>query len=122
MERLVGAGIRTGVLLSPVMPGITDSASNLEAVVRAAADHGAHFLGTRILYLQPGIREHFTGFLKREYPDLLSEYQRLYPGSYTPKRFRETVRHQVALLKETHTLRDRPTPEPLRLKQLTFEV
>ena len=84
MQKLVDSGVRAGVLLSPVIPGITDDLANLEAVVRSAADHGAQFLGTRILYLQPGTREHFRSFLKSEYPTLLAEYRRLFPGFLCP--------------------------------------
>lgn len=122
MEVLVDSGVRAGVLLSPVIPGLTDDPANLESVVRAAADHGAHFLGTRILYLQPGTREHFLGFLKSEYPDLLTEYRRLYPGSYAPKRFQEAIRSNVRWLKEAHDLQDRPAQPSRVLQQLSLEV
>lgn len=122
MEVLVKYGVRAGVLLSPVIPGITDDRDNLESIVRSAADHGAQFLGTRILYLQPGTREHFLGFLKSEYPGLLAEYRRLYPGSYTPKRFQEGIRKNVRRLKEVHDLQDRPAPPPRVLHQLSLEV
>lgn len=122
MEVLVESGVRAGVLLSPVIPGLTDDQASLESVVRAAADHGAQFLGTRILYLQPGTREHFLGFLKTEYPALLAEYQRLYPGSYTPKRFQEGIRKNVRRLKKAHDLQDRPAQPPRVLQQLSLEV
>ena len=122
MKVLVESGVRAGVLLSPVIPGITDDRANLESVVRSAADHGAKFLGARILYLQPGTREHFQGFLKSEYPDLLAEYRRLYPGSYAPKRFQEGIRNSVRRLKEVHDLHDRPAPPPRVLQQLSLKV
>ena len=122
MEKLVRSGVRAGVLLSPVLPGITDDRAGLESIVRSAADHGAQFLGTRILYLQPGTREHFLGFLKSEYPALLAEYRRLYPGSYTPKRFQERIRKNVQRLKEEHGLRDRPAQPPRVLQPPLMEL
>ncbi len=122
MEKLVDSGVRAGVLLSPVIPGITDDPASLERVVKSAADHGAQFLGTRILYLQPGTREHFLGFLKSEYPALLAEYRRLFPGSYTPKQFQEGIRERVHRLKEAHDLQDRPVQPPRVLQQLSLEV
>ncbi len=122
MQKLVDSGVRAGVLLSPVIPGITDDLANLEAVVRSAADHGAQFLGTRILYLQPGTREHFRSFLKSEYPTLLAEYRRLFPGSYAPKPFQEGIRDSVQMLKELHDLQDRPVQPPRVLRQLSLEV
>lgn len=122
MQQLVEAGVRAGVLLAPVLPGITDDPGGMEAVVRAAADHGAQFLGTRILYLQSGTREHFLGFLEREYPQLLGEYRRLFPGSYLPKRFRDRIAGQVEQLKQLHALRDQPAPPPRVLRQLALEL
>jgi len=122
MEKLVNSGVRAGVLLSPVIPGITDDMANLESVVRSSADHGAQFLGTRILYLQPGTREHFRGFLNAEYPSLLAEYRRLFPGSYAPKQFQEGIRENVQMLKELHELWDQPAQPPRVLHQLALEV
>ena len=118
MQRLVKAGVRAGVLLAPVIPGLTDHADNLENVVHAAAAQGAQFLGARVLYLQPGTREHFLGFLKAEYPELLAEYTRLFPGAYTPKRFQEGIRSVVADLKQELQLKDRPARKPRVLRQL----
>ena len=122
MEKLAASGVRAGVLLAPVIPGITDDMANLESVVRSAADHGAQFLGTRILYLQPGTREHFQNFLKAEYPTLLQEYQRLFPGSYAPKKFQEGIRESVRMFKELHELQDQPVQPPSVLQQLSLEV
>lgn len=122
MEQLVEAGVRAGLLLAPVLPGITDDTAGMEAVVRAAADHGAHFLGTRNLYLQPGTREHFLEFLQQEFPELQSEYDRLFPGTYLPKRFRDQVAGTVDQLKRLHALRDRPAPPPRVVRQLTLEM
>jgi DNA repair photolyase len=118
MEQLVKAGVHAGVLLSPVLPGITDDAANLEGVVRAAADHGARFLGTKILYLQTGTREHFLEFLDREYPHLMAEYQRLYPGPYLPKRFQVPIMKAVDELKIEHDLKNKTAPKPKILEQL----
>lgn len=122
MQALVQAGVRAGVLLAPVLPGITDDQAGMEAVVRAAADHGAQFLGTRILYLQSGVREHFLGFLRQDYPQLLREYQRLFPGTYLPKRFSQQIIGEVDRLKAKHALRDRPTPPPRVMSQLTLDL
>lgn len=107
MERLVEAGVRAGVMVAPVIPGLTDGRQNLETVVRAAADQGAKFLGTQPLYLKPGTKEHFLGFLDAEYPQLLARYRQLYPGAYAPKRFQWEIRDRVSEIKRDTGLRDR---------------
>ena len=40
MRVLSERGIRCGVMLAPVLPGLTDDAASLEAVVEAAREHG----------------------------------------------------------------------------------
>ncbi|MDE2901294.1 MAG: radical SAM protein, partial [Chloroflexota bacterium] len=85
VERLAAAGVHAGVLLAPVVPGITDDQEHLEAVVEAAAAHGAAFLHLNVLHLQPGTREHFMDWLAERRPRLHSVYQRLYTDTYAPK-------------------------------------
>ncbi len=122
MAKLAEAGIRAGVLLAPVIPGLTDDRRGLEAVVRAAAEHGAQFLGVQTLYLKPGTRQHFMGFLKAEHPDLLAAYHRLYPGDYAPKRFQQGLSSTVADLKQAHNLRDRPSNSRPTYQQLSLSL
>ena len=122
MRRLADAGVRAGVLIAPVLPGLTDERRSLEGLVHAAAEHGARFLGARILYLQPGTREHFLGFLQESYPALLAEYQRLYPGAYTPKRFQESVHSTVAALKREIGLQDQPATHSRAGQQLRLAL
>ena len=109
MEKLVLSGISAGVLLAPVVPGITDTQANLEEVARAASEHGARFLGTNVLYLKEGTKEHFMGFLQQAYPDLVETYQRLYPASYAPKGLQDRLRLRVQGLKDIYDLGDRDT-------------
>ena len=84
MQRLIDAGVNAGVALAPVVPGVTDSLENLEAAAHAAAEHGARFVTTRVLYLKPGVKEHFEGFLRREYPDLVPATARCSPAPMPP--------------------------------------
>src|SRR5262249_60296347 len=59
LRRLVDAGIKAGVGMAPLLPGISDRPELLADVVRAARDAGAVHLWCNLLYLQPGTREHF---------------------------------------------------------------
>lgn len=121
METLVLAGVRAGVLISPILPGITDGLANLREIVNAAVDHGAEFIGSKILYLQPGTREHYLEFLQDEYPHLMAEYRRLYPGPFSPKKFQDRLHGSVAGLKAELTFQDQPLPKARRPHQLTLE-
>lgn len=92
---LADAGIRCGVLLAPILPGLTDSRDNLRAVVDAAADHGAQFLGHNVLHLGAVTRDSFTRFLEGYRPDLLSQYAQMYGGKYAPGGYRAAVARTV---------------------------
>jgi DNA repair photolyase len=107
LEQLVAAGIHAGVLAAPILPGLSSRPENLEATVRAAAEHGARFLWADLLHLNPLIREHYLGFLRAEYPDLEALHTRLYPGPYAPRAAADHMQVQVAELKERYGLVDR---------------
>lgn len=124
MEQLVRAGVNAGVLLAPVVPGITDTEENLREVVRAASEHGARFLGANTLYLKEGTKDHFMAFLKREYPRLVSPYRGLYAGAFAPKDVKDAVQERVRDLKRDYGLADRSWyPEaPDRPRQLQLAL
>jgi DNA repair photolyase len=99
MARLADAGIPVGVLLAPVLPGITDREEQLAAVVEAARRYGARALSTNTLYLGEVTREAFFAYLTRQRPALVPEYERLYRGTYAPRSYQRRVREVVAALK-----------------------
>src|SRR5262245_8482035 len=105
---LATAGIPVGVLLAPIVPGLTTDRANLEAVVREAAAHGASFLGAGVLHLEPGVREHFEGFLRAEAPDLLPLYRRLYQGTRVRAGVDQSLGAVVADLRQRYGLAERP--------------
>jgi DNA repair photolyase len=80
LRRLSEAGVEVGVNLMPVLPGITDSPSGIEAVVRAVAAAGARYVNTCTLRLQAQARERYFPMLTREFPELRPRYARAYAG------------------------------------------
>jgi DNA repair photolyase len=91
LERLTSAGIEAGVLMAPLLPGISTDRAQIEATVRAAAEHGACFLWTGLLHVDAGVRDHFLGFLRDRYPHLLDGYLKLYAGKYARPDFAARV-------------------------------
>jgi DNA repair photolyase len=89
--KLNEAGIPTGVLVGPVLPGLSDRPDQLRDVVKACADAGATTISPILLHLRPGVREQYMPWLEKERPDLMPLYVELYPRSYAPKSARQRV-------------------------------
>jgi DNA repair photolyase len=118
---LVEAGIRAGVGIAPVLPGLTDHPDQLADVIRAARDAGATHVWCNPLFLRPGTREHFLASLARDWPELLPRYEQLYRGAYLASADAEPIKRRVAALRESAGIADRrpaplrPPPEPEQL-------
>jgi DNA repair photolyase len=86
LVRLREAGIPVGVLAAPILPGISDSPAQLEALARALADAGVESASPIVLHLRPGVREEYFGWLAEARPDLVARYEEIYRRrSYAPK-------------------------------------
>jgi DNA repair photolyase len=111
VRELNDAGIRAGVLMNPIVPGLTSQPAKLEATIKAIADHGAAFMGTNVLFLKDGTRTHFMGFLEKNFPELWKKYQRLYPGAYVRESYSREVRGIVRLLQKKYAVSKRDEDE-----------
>jgi len=106
IRALADAGIRVGVAIAPVIPGVSDSPAMLAEVVRAARDAGADKLWTGLLYLRPGTREHFLDELGRVWPEQRVALERLYAGhAYLQRPRNEALSARVATLARTAPVR-----------------
>ena len=89
------AGIPTGVLMAPILPGISDDPKQLRAVAAAAIDAGATHVSPILLHLRPGVREEFLPWLAETYPDLVERYEAMYTKPYGPPKEREALGRTV---------------------------
>ena len=128
VSKLVDAGIKTGVGMAPILPGISDRRSQLAEVVRAAREAGACGVWTNLLFLKPGTREHFLEALARDWPEEVDRYEQLYGRrAYLGADHVKPVRAAVAELAREHGVRDRrrvrlePEP-PVVAEQLALAV
>jgi DNA repair photolyase len=102
VARLNAAGVPCGVLIAPVLPGISDSDRQLEEVVRGAVEAGAVSIAPILLHLRPGVRDHYLAWLAGARPELLAATERRYRRSYGPAREREDLTARVRRLVERH--------------------
>jgi DNA repair photolyase len=90
------AGIPTGVLIAPLMPGINDSPEQVEEILELCAEAGAVNVGGIPLHLRGEVRDVFFEWLRSYRPDLLARYERLYArGAYMGKQEQERIRGLV---------------------------
>jgi DNA repair photolyase len=99
VARLNEAGIPCGVLIAPVLPGLSDHPDQLKGVVDACVEAGAVSISTNALHLRPGVRQHYMAWLERTYPELVDAYLRRYRGSaYLPSSEQRQLSALVARL------------------------
>jgi DNA repair photolyase len=108
VKELVDAGIKVGVGMAPILPGISDRPEQLREVVKAAREAGATGVWTNLLFLRAGTREHFLEHLAQDWPEQLEHYRRLYEGrAYLPSADAKPLRQQVAALAREYGVKDR---------------
>jgi DNA repair photolyase len=116
VKRLVAAGVPCGILMAPILPGISDRPEQLQAVVRAAADAGASHVTPITLHLRRGVKEEFMPWLEQAYPELVADYRRMYRGANAPKAVAEAIGERVRAAKRRHRgfgpRPDPPSPPP----------
>jgi DNA repair photolyase len=90
------AGIPTGVLIAPLMPGINDAPDHVEPLLELAAQAGATSVAGVALHLRGDVRRVFMDWLKSQRPDLVPRYQELYrKGAYAPREERDRLSRLV---------------------------
>jgi DNA repair photolyase len=90
------AGISTGVLIAPLMPGVNDAPHQIEPLLARAADAGATSIGGVALHLRGEVKGIFTDWLRAQRPDLIERYEELYRrGAYAPQEERERLSNMV---------------------------
>lgn len=96
------AGIQTGIVLSPVLPYITDTDKQLKSIVEEAANQNAKYIVPQVLNLEDNIRARVIQKIKEHYPKLLIKYKKLYElGPFPDVRYtRQLFRKINRLLRE----------------------
>jgi DNA repair photolyase len=124
VEALNKAGVACGVLMAPILPGLSDRPEQMEQVVRACQDAGAVSITPVLLHLGKGTKEVFYDRVGAEHPELLSMYRRMYGArKYAPNTDRDRIGAAVNKLIGRH-VRIRParsaTAPPRRPTQLNL--
>jgi DNA repair photolyase len=92
VKELTRNGIRTGVLVAPLMPGINDAPDQVEPILELAAEAGAAYVSGIALHLRGEVKDLFFEWLREHRPDLIPRYEKLYArGAYMAPAERERL-------------------------------
>jgi DNA repair photolyase len=80
LRRLTEAGLRTGLALAPILPGLSDGEPEIDRLLARVAAAGVRGLWWSLLFLRSPTRESFLAWLGREIPERVAGYRRLYAG------------------------------------------
>jgi len=109
LSRLTARGIHAGLLIAPVLPGITDSRESLAALMAAGKAAGARYAVGSALRLGPATRSRFLPHLAHEFPELAGRYARRYTHSQMPGRdYTEALSARIRALQAEYGF---PVPE-----------
>jgi DNA repair photolyase len=103
VRRLRAAGIDAGVLAAPVLPGLTDDETSLDAIAAAARAHDAAFFHIRPLKLDPGVRPHYFAMIAEHFPALMGPTTERFAGRVNQDpRVVESLERRVELVRARH--------------------
>jgi DNA repair photolyase len=96
VARLRQAGLSTGILCSPLLPGITDTGKALDGMAKRAKDAGAGFFCAQPLFLKPCSKEIYLGFIREHFPALEPMYrQRFDDAAFVSRAYRNRIEELV---------------------------
>jgi len=96
VAELTRAGIRTGILIAPLMPGINDAPEQVEKILELADAAGAAYVTGIALHLRGDVRQLFLDWLAERRPELVPRYRELYRrGAYAPVQERRRLARLV---------------------------
>lgn len=109
VRRLREAEINVGINAMPILPGLTDSEADLDALMRAARDSGAQWIAGNVLFLMPASWKSFMRFLEAKFPKLARQYRDWFKGyGNAPESYRKEISERVERLRRKYGLGSRP--------------
>jgi DNA repair photolyase len=110
------AGLRTGVLCCPIMPGINDTPAAFDAMAKRAKDAQASFMAANPLFLKPCSIGTFLDFVHQHFPALEASYKKRYgENAFVSKAYQKRIADMLAVVVQKYDLgRRRGEPPPAR--------
>ena len=108
--KLRQAGLKVGVLCSPLLPGLTDTPAALNKVAAAAKAADASFFCAQPLFLKSCSRGTYLAFVHEHFPELQEMYSKRFDGAdFVSKAYAQRIRLMVQGVCRKHGLAERST-------------
>jgi DNA repair photolyase len=115
LRRLTAGGIHAGLMVAPIVPGITDDRAGLSRLMGTAKEAGAHYVVGSALRLGPSARQRFLPVLSQEFPGLAERYDEHYARSDSSSRaYQAALTRRLLELQREHGF---PVLEGMRHRQ-----
>lgn len=99
IEKLSAAGIPTGVMTAPIIPGL--NSDEIPDLIKAAADHGADSAGYTMVRLNGAVAEIFKDWIHKNFPDraekVLNHIAEVHGGTYSDSRYGTRMKGEGAM-------------------------
>ncbi len=106
VDALSKAGIKTGVLVAPIIPGLTDS--EIPSIIEKSAMAGAQFAGYVTLRLPLGVKHLFERWLEAHFPNkkgkVLNRVRELRGGRLNDPRFGSRMKGEGVFAEQIQSL------------------
>jgi DNA repair photolyase len=114
LRKLRDAGLIVGLSAAPVLPGITDSAFQIDALMAAAHRSGASFVHPSVMRFYPVARECYVPIIKKHFANLVNRYRAAYRGSWdAPRDYVAAVQQRFQRIARKHGM---DTDDPLQIR------
>jgi DNA repair photolyase len=103
LQRLTAGGLYAGLIVAPIIPGITDDWAGLARLMEAAKEAGARYVIGSALRLGSAARHRFLPLLEREFPALAQRYRRHYAKSdMTSRSYQDALTRRLNALRQAY--------------------
>ncbi len=115
MRRLREAGLEVSLSIAPILPALTDTEPDLDALMGRAAEAGIRHMFWNILFLRSPTREKYLRWIGEEFPSYHEAYSRAYEGTaYLKGAYADKIRSMMDRLRKKHGLDARQASEDER--------
>jgi DNA repair photolyase len=115
LQKLNKAGIRAGINAAPILPGVTDSVFQIDALMLAARAADTAFVHPSVLRFYPAARDHFLSIIAQHFPNLIPRYRVAYRGNWdAPSSYVTAVQRRFQRIARKHGI---DPDDPLQVRE-----